>query len=242
MSYKISTLLAAGLTLAAAPLPVLAVGPGLNFGVDESVVPAINHIINPVDSIDFSYQDCTQIQGNSLSENGYFYASSFREEDDVLESQINYVAANGYKIYAKYNYGASLVGTQNTPSGQRNTYTVNANGGSFTLYLDRLQDTQLTFNNDCQIASINTADDEVLGFSSSISIGERFESNGLAQGDFKILYDDWQFTMFGQSFFLLNAGANYAVLVFNGNITNLQGPINSNHQPEGSGNIFWRQD
>ena len=106
---------------------------------------------------------------------------------------------------------------------------------------DPSQDTSLNVVN-CQIVSQNTADDVRIGFSNVVVQGEKSETNGLANGDFEVVFGNWVWTNgFGNIFSSVNM-LPFNFLSFNGNITLLGGALGQNHFPQGSGNIFWMQN
>lgn len=229
-----------------APLKALAVGGGLPFGVNEGMVANNNGFV--ADSLDFTYHACTDITDplfdlKSLVETGYFWISSYQDAAGVVDSQINHFLANGYHIYGIYTYEADQVppAPQQTPSGDRLNYVVDVlENASIQLFVDPLQNTVLGIAM-CQNVIAGNGDDVLLGESNMLIQGEKSETNGLANGDFKVIFDNW---MWGPAAAMvipiggLNL-ADYNVLVFNGNITGLGGPLRDDHNPEGSGNLFW---
>lgn len=247
-----------------------AVGYGQDFEVNESAVPSTRiHPAFEADSLDFTYHACVDIEiptaGNfyrTMDETGYFYISSYQGEGTVLDSQLNYyddpvtvpivVAVpfaddNGYRIYAKYHYFAGQpVPPQPTLTGTRLSYLVSPNDAYIELYIDPDSDTQLSLSAECELTIENSGDDVLIGSATGVAQGEKYETNGLANGDFKIVFDDWTFASlpWGLEDNLLNppAGADFSFLVFNGNVTELDGPLGNDHNPEGSGNLFWPED
>lgn len=224
---------------------VMAVGGGLPFVVDEGVVPdAIPHMLN-ADSLDLTYHACTDIGGPNnkrLTETGYFWNSSYQDVDSVVDSQINYFLPNGYHIYGVYTYQAGQSSAQQIPTGgtgDRLNYVVAKNNAAISLYLDRLQNTTLALNAGCQIVKANTADDRLVGGSVMVAQGEKSETDGLANGDFKVVFSDW---VWGPAGDLFGPPDNANFLVFNGNLTSLGGALGVDHSPEGSGNIFWLEE
>jgi len=217
-----------------------AVGDGLNFNFDEDPIAGPN--IVSADSLDLTYHACTQVDGRNLEEYGYFWNSSFQDDDSVVDSQINHVLPNGYHIYARYRFNAVQVGgVQPTITGNRLNYDVL--NGQIEILVDPKGDTEITWLPNCKIDIIHDTDDELFGESNVVTQGEKSEADGLAQGDFKIVFDEWMWGPAGkllmkadQPNFSLN---NFNYLVFNGNITDLGGLLGANHRPEGSGNIFW---
>jgi hypothetical protein len=223
----------------AIPSTASAVGNGVPFVFREGFIPAMANPV-PADSLDFTYHACVNfIDADSFVERGYFWISSFQDAAGVVDSQINYIAANGYHLYGRYNYGADQwQGSQNTPNGTRLNYV--ANEGAIRLYSDPLSDTILTIQN-CQVVAMNTADDVLLGLSNAILDGQKSETDDIAGGDFEIQYIGWVFTNAGQALFRDGNNNPLAApqLVFNGNVTLLGGPLGMDHKPEGSGNLFW---
>ncbi|MGH8605270.1 MAG: hypothetical protein ACREXR_21520, partial [Gammaproteobacteria bacterium] len=146
-----------------------AVGGGLPFVVDESVVPgALNNVFD-ADSLDLTYHACTKVGGPNnmrLRETGYFWNSSYQDIDSVVDSQINHFLPNGYHIYGVYTYEADQVSAdqQYTPTGgDRLNYVVASDHAAISLYLDPLQNTTLALNAGCQVVKANTADDRLVG-------------------------------------------------------------------------------
>lgn len=229
---------------------VAAVGNGENLIFDEStIVDAFNNQVN-ANSVDFTYHACTQItpptdnDPRMLKETGYFWVSSYQDVDSVVDSQINHFLVNGYHIYARYTFEADQwMGSQPTPSGTRLNYVVDS--AEISLYLDPYQDTHLGLNGGCQIVEDGTANDIPLGNGNAVIVGEKSETNGIANGDFEIRFGNWNWSQFSQQFVTpLNPNINLNslnLMVFNANITRLQGPLVNNHYPEGSGNLFWKQ-
>ncbi|MGI9335203.1 MAG: hypothetical protein ACR2RL_18820, partial [Gammaproteobacteria bacterium] len=244
-----------------------AVGYGLEFDVNESAVPSTRvHPAFEADSLDFTYHACVDIEipvaGNfyrTMDETGYFWISSYQDEGTVLDSQINYyddpvtvpIAVafpfaddNGYRIYAKYHYFAGQpVAPQPTLTGVRLSYLVSPNEAYIELYVDPDSDTVLGLDDQCALTIENSDDDALLGSSTNVAQGEKYETDGLANGDFKLVFSEWTFQSLpwaGENP-LLNpvGGAPFDFLVFNGNVTELGGPLANDHNPEGSGNLFW---
>ena len=109
---------------------------------------------------------------------------------------------------------------------------------SIELFVDVLQDTvlnPLSCPGGAVVAGI--ADDIAIGAGTTLAAGEKSETSGLASGDLEIVFGNWNLTAFGQMLFI-NANFNY--LVFNANITDLNGgALGVDHLAEGSGNLFW---
>lgn len=78
-----------------------------------------------------------------------------------------------------------------------------------------------------------------LGNSVVVAQGEKSETDGLANGDFKVVFQNWNWTLAGNDLFLSLDDLPFNFLVFNGNLTKLGGALGANHRPEGSGNLFW---
>ena len=63
--------------------------------------------------------------------------SSYQNPTSVVDSQINYFVANGYRIYAKYRYQAQFFNAhQPSPSGLRLNYVAPQQPALVELYLD----------------------------------------------------------------------------------------------------------
>jgi hypothetical protein len=167
--------------------------------------------------------------------------SSFQDADSEVDSQINYIEPNGYRIYGIYRYQAQQWGgAQPTPSGIRLNYVaaMGPMAQSIQLFLDVQQDTDFNpLNCPGGTGATGTADDIPLGSANALAVGEKSETSGLASGDFEIVFGNWVFSPFGQMLFF---NANFNFLVFNANITDLTGgALNADHLTEGSGNLFW---
>jgi hypothetical protein len=242
MSHKVlRTLVCCALVASylAMPPAALAVGGGLGFVFDESLIPNAKVNVVPADSLDFTYHACLHFfAADKFRESGYFWISSFQDVDSVVDSQINYIESSGYHIYGKYTYKAQQWGmAQPTPNGVRLNYVAAPLQTSITLFLDPDQDTVLSIQN-CQVVAQGTADDVPLGSSNAIFEGEKSETNDIANGDFELIFgDNWLFTAQGEELF--GHPANFNFLVFNGNVTQLGGALGMDHNPEGSGNLFW---
>lgn len=229
---------ALAIVCAAASSGVSAVGNGLPFFVDENQIPGALANVVPANSMDFTYHSCvTFTQPDRFRESGYFWVSSFQDVDSEVDSQINYINPNGYRIYGIYRYRAQQWGAaQPTPSGTRLNYVAGLSQPYIELFLDPQQDTVLNLQN-CQPQAVD--DDISLGSCMALADGEKSETDGLASGDLEIVFGpNWVFSGFGQALFGNPANFNY--LVFNANVTQLIGPLGASHQTEGSGNLFWR--
>ena len=233
--------------LAASP-QAYAVGGGGKFTADEGALTADPNTLDS-DSLDFTYHDCLKFGGaynRNFRDVGYLWISSYQDADSVVDSQINYTRnlgnTNGYRIYAKYNYTGTQfnMNPQPTPSGFRFNYTVNPNA-QFELWLDPDQNTAIgliPFN--CFYINAGTADDVLLGTAGHVPVGERSETDGLANGDFELCFDDWVFTAAGNQWIQPLDMVNFNTMSFNGNITTLTNAVlRQDHAAEGSGNLFW---
>jgi len=223
---------------------VSAVGSGLPFLVGEGQIFGTDPHIVVANSMDFTYHSCVNFtQQFRFRESGYFWVSSFQDTDSEVDSQINYFGptGTGYRIYGIYRYQAQQVGNaQMTPSGQRLNYVaaMGPMAQSIELFVDVDQDTvldPLSCPGGAVVAGL--ADDIPIGSGTTIPVGEKSETSGVASGDFELVFGNWAFTAFGQMLFF-NANFNY--LVFNANITDLNGgALGVDHLAEGSGNLFW---
>ena len=218
-----------------------AVGNGVPFVFREGFVPGAAQ--NPVaaNSLDFTYHACDNFTAaGAVTETGYFWVSSFQNVGTVVDSQINHFLPNGYHLYARYHFSADECSDQQTCNGRtRKSYFIEQAG--LSLYLDPLQDTVLGLQN-CGVVAAGTADDVFLGNAMAIQNGQKSETDDLANGDFEIVLGNWAFTAAGQALFTDGNGNPLVVqvLVFNANVTMLNGPLVNDHLPEGSGNIYWR--
>ena len=220
---------------------VSAVGSGLPFLVNEAQIGADPNVVL-ANSMDFTYHSCVNFtQQFRFRESGYFWVSSFQDANSEVDSQINYIGPTGYRIYGIYRYQAQQVGgAQPTPSGTRLNYVaaMGPMAQSIELFLDAQRDTVFNPAN-CPggAGAAGIADDIPIGSGTTLAAGEKSETSGLASGDLEIVFGNWVFTAFGQMLFV-NANFNY--LVFNANITDLNGgALNADHLAEGSGNLFW---
>jgi hypothetical protein len=116
--------------------------------------------------------------------------------------------------------------------GERRDYEVQS--GSVSLFTDPFEDTTLSINN-CQLMRQGDDDDWRIGSSSNLAVGEKSEKEDIANGDFELRFLGWMWDMpepiipFPSFQFIINA-----------NVTELNGPLDDNHKPEGSGNLFWK--
>jgi hypothetical protein len=233
-----AALLAAALSTSSA----FAVGGGVPFFFREGFVPGGTQP-NPVpaDSEDFTHHSCVHfVTANSVVQNGYFWVSSYQDAVGVVNSQINFIGNAGYRVYGRYHLAADeCIGPQPTCNNLvRRSYAVTE--GQIELFIDPSADTVLGLNN-CQVVVANTGDDQPLGLAAQVISGQITETNDQANGDFDVLFGMWAFTAAGQQ--LYRDGNNNALAVnqmeFNANTTRLQGAINADHLPEGSGNFYW---
>lgn len=247
MSSRTTLTVLFGLALAAvqglAPSPALAVGPGVGFGFRETPIPnALNNTV-AANSLDFTYHDCLEFTApTSFTERGYLWISSFQDVDSVVDSQINHILPNGYHVYARYTYSGDECASGTTClNATRRSYTIEQ--AAIQLFLDRDSDTVLAIN-DCQVNVANNADDVPLGGANVVDEGRKTETDEIINGDFEIKFGNWVFSAFGQQLFrdLANDPLVAPVLVVNGNVTRLRGPIDALHRPEGSGNMYWQLD
>ncbi len=247
---NIKSLLAA---LAAIPIsqclwvaPSYAVGSGEDFMVTEYQSTLV------ADSMDFTYHACTQIDAANglLDEWGYFWISSYQtsaqgNNGDVVDSQLNYSSPglfdnNGYNIYGKYQYQAQRVlAAQPTVTGIRLSYDV-AEPATLSLHVDPNRDTQLFLNQNCQQVIVGAADDYQIIDAVGVEQGEKYEENGLSNGHFKLVFYAQNTLVNHDGPVQLDLPNTARHLVFNGNLTELGGPLNNRHRPEGSGNLFWK--
>jgi hypothetical protein len=231
-----------GLLLFSLTSTASAVGNGVNFVFREGFVPANAHPV-AANSLDFTYHSCTNFTAaGQFTESGYLWISSFQDVDSVVDSQINHYLANGYHLYARYTFdGDQCSPAQMTCNGlQRRNYRIEQ--GAFSLYVDPQSDTVLGLAGCGPVVIAGAADDRLLGVANAVVAGQKSETNDLANGDFEIVFGDWAFTADGLDLFRdvnLNPLA-VQTLVFNANVTGLNGPLVNDHNPEGSGNIFWR--
>ncbi len=216
-----------------------AVGPGLDFHVTEGAIPGAQAHNFDANSLDLTYHACTQVVGQNLTETGYFWVSSYQDKDSVVDSQINHFLNNGYHIYGIYNYQAQEVGPrQMAIGGDRLNYEVT--DGSINLYIDPDKDTILDIV-ECQVTVADNGDDASMGDSVGVLLGAKSETDGVANGDFKVVFNNWTWDPVGYEIIHPFTGFVFDTLVFNGNLTVLGGPLGANHDPEGSGNIYWLQ-
>jgi hypothetical protein len=242
MKRKILTYVA-GIAIACVTATSLsAVGSGLPFFVIETQVDGADPHVVVANSMDFTYHSCVHFtQQFRYRESGYFWVSSFQDSDSEVDSQINYIGSEGYRIYGIYRYQAQQFGgAQATPSGVRLNYVAQMGpmAQSIELFLDVEQDTVLDPQS-CPGGAVvaGGADDIPLGSGTTLAAGEKSETSGLASGDLEIVFGNWNFTAFGQMLFVT---ANFNFLVFNANVTDLNGgALNADHLVEGSGNLFW---
>lgn len=244
-------LAAIAVVCAAASSVISAVGNGLPFVVDEDAVPGAIAATHNANSLDFTYHSCVDFnqapgQPPQFLESGYFWVSSYQSPASVVDSQINYFLANGYRIYAKYRYRAAFFNAhQPSPSGLRVNYVAPQQPAVIELYLDHASNTVIGLQN-CAVAvdPATDNDDMLLGSSMTLNYGEKSETNNIAAtGDFELRFGNWTFTNLGQALFQFPQPAPFYRLVVNANITQLiAGGLNTDHRAEGSGNLFWWAD
>ena len=224
-----------------------AVGNGLPFVVDEDGVPGAIAITHNANSADFTYHSCVDFiqqpgQPPLFRESGYFWVSSYQNLTSVVDSQINYFDANGYRIYAKYSYAAQFVNLHNpSPSGLRLNYVAPQQPAIIEMYLDWQSNTVLGLQQCGPVVVSGGNEDILLGSSATLEYGEKSEtSNIAANGDFELRFVNWAFTNFGEAIFRFPEPAAFYRMVMNANITRLiGGNLITDHAAEGSGNLFW---
>jgi hypothetical protein len=244
-------LAAIAVACAAASSVISAVGNGLPFVVDEDAVPGAIATTHNANSADFTYHSCVDFnqppgQPPQFLESGYFWVSSYQNSASVVDSQINYFLANGYRIYAKYRYRAAFFNThQPSPTGLRVNYVAPQQPALMELYLDHASNTVIGIQNCAVVVDPATDnDDMLLGSSMTLNYGEKSETNNIAAtGDFELRFGNWTFTNIGQDLFQFAQPAPFYRLVVNANLTRLiAGSVNTDHRAEGSGNLFWWSD
>lgn len=240
-------LAAIAIVCAAATAVTSAVGNGLSFTVHEGAAPgAIPRTFN-ANSLDFTYHSCVDFsqapgQPAQFVESGYFWVSSYQNPASVLDSQINYFDPNGYRIYARYRYRAQFFNAhQPSPSGLRRNYVAPQQQAVVELYLDWQSNTVLGLQQCAPVAVSGGNDDILLGSSTSLTMGEKSETNNVAaNGDLELRFANWTFTNFGEAIFQFPQPADLYRFVLNANVTQLiGGTVNTDHRAEGSGNVFW---
>ncbi len=227
------------------PQHAYSVGPGVVIGIEEIDIPGshINSVI--ANSFDFTYKSCSKFQlySRGFREKGFIWVSSFQFLNDVVKSQLNYYLDSGYRIYGLYQYAAQRKGPpQKTPTGTRLNYVVNKLNPSFTLYIDVAANTRLNMSGQCLLSRTNFSDDIKLGTSTTILQGEKTETDGFANGDFKIMFDNWIFfpDKRQENSIIDSHTTAYRYLTFSGNTTYLRSGITTDHFAEGSGILYWR--
>jgi hypothetical protein len=248
MTHKtLKQLAAIAVVCATASSVTSAVGNGLPFAVNEDVVQDAFPRTHNANSLDFTYHSCVDFiqqpgQPPQFVESGYFWVSSYQNPTSVVDSQINYFDANGYRIYAKYRYRAQFFNAhQPSPSGLRLNYVAPPQPALVELYLDWQSNTVLGLPQCAPVAISGANEDILLGSSAALNMGEKSEtSNVAANGDFELRFGNWTFTNFGELLFQFQQPADFYRLVLNANITQLiGGALNTDHRAEGSGNLFW---
>ena len=248
MTHKtLKHLAAIAIVSATASSAISAVGNGRPFVVNEDVVPGAIPRTHNSNSLDFTYHSCvdfTQAPGQppQFRESGYLWVSSYQNPTSVVDSQINYFDANGYRIYAKYRYQAQFFNAhQPSPSGLRRNWVAPPQAAVVELYLDWPSNTVLGLQGCAPIVVSGANEDILLGSSQTLTMGEKSETgNVAANGDFELRFANWTFTNFGETLFQFPQPANFYRLVLNANITQLiGGTVTTDHRAEGSGNLFW---
>jgi hypothetical protein len=227
--------------LSVAAPSAFAVGAGVPFVFEELDVPALNHDVD-ANSLDFTYHGCVDFVDNGIfNEVGYFWISSFQDVDSVVDAQINDFQANGYHLYGKYSFHGLQCLDQITCNQNRTRKSYDIPEATIGLYVDPLSNTTIQLAG-CQLVMAGTEDDRPLGSAFAVVSGQKTETDDFANGDFDVVFGNWVFTASGMDLFRTPNDAPLAVptLVFNANVTRLQGPLANDHRPEGSGNLFWR--
>lgn len=221
--------------------PAFAVGDGFPFIVDEGAVPDARANMLEANSLDFTYHACSAFaQQRRYREVAYLWVSSYQNDIGVVRSQLNGIDTNHYAMYLRYDYrGRQVGGAQPTPSGTRLNYLAIPNGAVAEMLVDPLQDTVIEIV-DCEVRITGDTDDVALGSSTVLPYGEKSETDGVANGDFELHWADWMFSDLGRALF--GNPEQFDILVLNGNLTLLNGPLGQFHLPEGSGNFYWVRD
>jgi hypothetical protein len=245
MSHKRYVVLAGAALVAIqglVPPSAHAVGFGVPFAFRETPIPGAAMNVVFANSVDFTKHECVDFTAAGVfTERGYLWISSFQDAVGVVNSQINHIAANGYRLYARYTYEGEECSKQDMcdPNRTRLNYTLHE--GSIQMFLDVQADTVLGIAN-CAVTVANNADDVPLGGAPVSIYGEKTETDARINGDLEIEFAGWQFTNVGQALFRTPNGNPLPAnrLVLNANITQiLVGALGADHRSEGSGNLFW---
>jgi hypothetical protein len=199
---------ASTLALVGASSSAMAVGTGMFFTIDETVVDPTGNPNVVANSIDFSYNARIDqsISGPTLShdpfqEIGWINLSSY---DDGAPPKPSQHLNSTYGLYGIF----SLTGTA-TYNGTGIDVTFNP-GGSLTLYVDPNFDTTLVAPVDdgtadgvltTNVTTGNTADDIEIGSALAVGPAQAHIFGGLANGDYDLIFQDWNLTAFGSTFF-----------------------------------------
>ncbi|QPG06430.1 flocculation-associated PEP-CTERM protein PepA [Salinimonas marina] len=165
----------------------------LDFSVDET--PYGGEVVT-ADKLNGGYTEIL-----TFDDAGNFTASAFASMNQLFGndgtangSQIGSLLGAQYNLYATF----TATGTVMTPGVMGSNASLSADSGSFSLYLDQNRDTVAT-----DVASLtlaNTADDRMLGFSTSLA-----ENVGLLYGFggvFDFIFNDFTLTADGDTYFV----------------------------------------
>jgi hypothetical protein len=228
-----------------------AVGTGLPWTVDESVVPGSVFNIFTVDSFDFSYKavieqanDGGLLNGDPFQEKGFFEVSSYKLGVATVSSQLNCIFTPFcYNMYGVFDISGTATATG---GGIRATFT----SATLSLYLDPDQNTTKSLPTsdgtfDGIIAGSVTLggniEDLLIGTATLLNVGEAHVFPGLANGDFEVVLGNWSLTSFGASYWSAPSPFYFRVN-FDGNTTTITGasltaPFFA--KADGSGNAFF---
>lgn len=253
--HSIALALAGVLGMAAPVANAIGIG-GANFKFDESVVP---DIVNPengtANNFNFNYtarinqsndgSNGGVLDGDAFTEAGFFNVGQYFLDANPVDNSLGVSNANGgYSIYGIF----SLAGTAtfNGSNGITATFT----SGSLSIYLDEDKNTTKSISGAAvppplttpTVTTANTADDQLIGSASLLTIGSANLFGGLANGDFEIIWGDWALTSFGSSYWY-SPDPFHMTINFDGNTTQVN-PPGSLTQPFsslaiGSGNAFF---
>lgn len=104
---------------------------------------------------------------------------------------------NNYSLYALFEASGTF-----SPNAAGDGFDIIATVGRFDLYVDRNLDTEKTLPDEAPgvVDIMNFSDDDKLA-SATLKSGDGRSGSGLAQGDFGLLFNKFDLTVFGKTFF-----------------------------------------
>ena len=176
------------------------------FTVNEGSVPGANANVFTADSLHGTYFEVLTIHpGNTYDAIGFArFNAFFNTGSMVTGQQLDGNPPNGYSLYATF-----------AKSGLVSGGTLSGTSGSFELFLDPNQDTQLFIPSGTSVARAGQVDDYLFGFSTQL-----LSATGTSTS-FTSIFDGFQLTPSGTLYFTSPA-MFYSTVTASGNPTNVQ--------------------